>query len=331
MSFFTGYYIGKQISKSIKEEQQKQQFYQDLNEWAENHEKEKAREERKRRREEEKRRAGIISSSTERAKKEFSELREELKEAMDYDVDWYVSSYVNTQLSVSYEIEPGQALGTYNSKDLYDYAWELQNNDMKNAVISEYDNLKPSLKKRIPKNLFIEEYMDWLSISRDLDPTGKYEFGIIREGDTIEVLERVEIEMKSNPYIDYEIENNFENNNETNELDELERWFSLYEKGAITLEEYQTAKNNILGKSAVEKKKENLISSTSGTEYESGFNDNEKSTTIVQDSINENEKSTTIVCHVCGKKQEDSSNRFCQYCFSCLSEDINEEDLDYDL
>lgn len=248
MSFFTGYYIGKQISKAAKEKQREQQFYKDLDEWAENHKREKAREERKKLREEEERIAEIISSSTERAKKEFSELRVELKEAMDYDVDWYVSSYVNTQLEVSYDIEPGQALGTYGNKDLWEYAWELQNKDIKKAVIAEYDNLKPSLKKQIPKDLFIEKYVDWLSITVNLDPTGKYEFGLTSEGDTIEVLERVEYEIKTNPYIDYEMDNNSENNYDTTKLDEIERWFSLYEKGAISLEEYQAAKNNILRK-----------------------------------------------------------------------------------
>lgn len=331
MGFFTGYYIGKQISKSIKEEQQRQKIYQDSREWNENYEKQKAKEERNRRREEEERRKNIRISSTERAKKAYSELRDEIKKRMNYDEKGFIQAYVDCQLEVSSRsdriIDASQAIWYYN-ESLGWFAAELQEKDIRNAVKLEYDNLKPSLKKQIPKDLFVEEYVRRLSVSLENDPTGKYQYGITCEGDTIEVIENVKEEIKSNPYTDYEIGNTTEYENDTDKLTELERWFSLYEKGAITSEEYEQIKNNILNNNIdnpdendiseeVEKKQDNLIYSfctKCGAKYESTSESPSK-------------------CFFCGgeisNELETLINNELDFNKMNFSEDIDEEDMEY--
>ena len=70
-----------------------------------------------------------------------------------------------------------------------------------------------------------------------MDTTGKEDYEL-DESFIKNVIENVKEEMSNNPYIDYE--------NDNSNVDELEKWFNLYERGAISKEEYEAKKEQIL-------------------------------------------------------------------------------------
>lgn len=242
MSIWGAYYVGSKMGESIKREKARQKRYDELMEWEKNYEKEKAEEKRRLEREAIQRKDELIHSSTQLARRHYSELREELKEAMNYDREGFVNAYVNWQLEVSTvssrEVDCAEVLDEY-QKGLYDYALELRNNDIRKVASKEFELLKPSLKKQIPKDLFIKEYVDMFVPwdSGDVDTTGKKDYEL-DESFMKNVIENVKEEMSNNPYIDYE--------NDNSNVDELEKWFNLYERGAISKEEYEAKKEQIL-------------------------------------------------------------------------------------
>ena len=345
MSFFTGYYIGKQINKAIKEGQQRQRNI----EYVEELKKMNEENERKKQKEIEEYANNYMKSAKKYYRKQgeamFDNLRDELKSAINYDKEGFINTHINFSINddlrkakqgfalpfengfnpntnFTFDLNCASTLDEY-KEGLYSYALELYEEDIKKEAEEEYSKLKQNIKNQVPKDKFLEAYVfEWDPwYPSDINTTGIKNRNYTSKETTLKIIDEIKKEISEDPY-EFSEFNQENNEHNTSKSDELERWFSLYEKGAISLEEYQTVKNDILrnnndNNKEMEEKKENLIysiCSTCGTKYESVLESPSK-------------------CFFCGGEISNNLNiainNEIDFNRMNLSKDINEEDIEY--